>query len=296
MNKKMLPIKNTRFLITGGSGSLGRNIIKRLLDLGAEKILSISRDEGLIKEAENEINSSFVRFKLGDIADKELIANAMKDIDVVFHTAAIKHVSLAEQNPREAHRVNILGLLNILNSSQLIKRLIYVSSDKAINVTNCYGATKLLAEYLVKESVDLYSGTTFIIARCPNLLGSRGSVLPLWEQQLKKDNKIKITDPEMTRYFINIPDAAKFLVDVGLATNPDSSKIFYPLEYTKKFKLKSLAQAFLKVRGNKYSSIETIGASPGEKKHEDYIANCPLMSIKELTSVIKINSAIGNDI
>lgn len=249
-------------------------------------MLSISRDEALIKEAENELNSPLVKFALGDITDKEHIADVMKNIDVVFHTAALKHVSLAEQNPREAHRVNILGLLNILNSSPLIKRLIYVSSDKAINVTNCYGATKLLAEYLVKESASLYKTTTFIIARCPNLLGSRGSVLQLWDQQLKRDNTIRLTDPEMTRYFITMPDAAEFLVNVGLTKKPDSTKIYYPVSYTKKFRLKCLAEAFLKVKGSKGSAIVVVGASPGEKQHEDYIADVPLMKTDELAAIV----------
>ncbi len=282
-----LDIKSTRFLVTGGSGSFGRNIIKRLLDLGAKHIISISRDEDLIKQAENEISSPFVKFKIGDIADKELMENVMKDIDVVFHTAAIKHVSLAEQNPREAYRINILALLNMLNASPTVKRFVHISSDKAIGVTNCYGATKLLGEYLVRESNDLYNKQAYVITRCPNLLGSRGSVLEVWARQLAKDNKIKLSDPEMTRYFITLTDAAKFLVDIGLTPKLDTTRIYYPLEFTKKFKLKDLATAFLTIYGNKDSKIEVTGAAPGEKKHEDYIADVPLCTIAELVTLIK---------
>jgi len=288
--KNSIDIKNTKFLVTGGSGSFGRNIIKKLLALGARNILSISRNEDLIKQAETDVGSSFVKFKLGDITDKEFISNIMREVDVVFHTAAIKHVSLAEQNPREAYRSNVLGVLNVLNSSASIKRFVHISSDKAIGVTNCYGATKLLGEYLVRESNDIHRGNIYIVTRCPNLLGSRGSVLDAWTQQLKKNNKIRISDPEMTRYFITLPDAADFIVDIALMDNVDTKEIYYPLKFTKKFRLKDLAEAFLKIKGNKNSSIDIIGASAGEKKHEDYIADVPLCSVKELVSALeKIN-------
>ena len=279
--------KNTKFLVTGGSGSLGRSIIKRLLELGAKNIVSISRNENLIKEAQGEINSPYVKFKLGDITDKARIENLMKDVDVVFHAAAIKHVSLAEQNSREAYRINIEGLLNILDSSSPIKRFVHISSDKAIGVMNCYGATKLLGEYLVRESNEMYNNNTYVITRCPNLLGSRGSVSDIWIQQLKKDNKIKITDPEMTRYFITIPDAANFLVDIGINDKIDTKKIHYPLKYTKKYQLNDLAEAFLKIHGNKNSKIEVTGASPGEKKHEDYISDVLLTPPKDLILILK---------
>lgn len=286
-NASKIDIKNEKFLVTGGSGSFGRNIIKRLLALGARNIISISRNEDLIKQAEADVGSPFVKFKLGDINDKELINNLMKEIDFVFHTAAIKHVSLAEQNPREAYRSNVLGLLNILNASATAKRFIHISSDKAIGVTNCYGATKLLGEYLVRESNDIHQGNIYLVTRCPNLLGSRGSVLDAWKQQLKKNNKIKISDPEMTRYFITLPNAADFVVKTALANNVDTKEIYYPLQFTKKFRLKDLAEAFLKIHDNKNSSIEITGASPGEKKHEDYIADAPLCSVTELVALLK---------
>ncbi|KKR46249.1 MAG: Polysaccharide biosynthesis protein CapD [Parcubacteria group bacterium GW2011_GWA1_40_21] len=286
-NANKIDLKSARFLVTGGSGSFGRNIIKKLLALGARNILSISRNEDLIKQAETDVGSPFVKFKLGDITDKEFINNIMKEVDVVFHTAAIKHVSLAEQNPREAYRSNILGLLNVLNSSTSIKRFVHISSDKAIGVTNCYGATKLLGEYLVKESNDINRGNIYAVIRCPNLFGSRGSVLDAWAQQLKKNNTIRISDPEMTRYFITLSDAADFVVDIALMDNVDTKEIHYPLKFTKKFRLKDLAEAFLKVRGNKNSSIEIIGVSPGEKKHEDYIADVPLCSVAELVTFLK---------
>lgn len=279
-------VKRTRFLVTGGSGSLGRNIIKVLLKKGAENIISISRDENLIKAAEIEIGSSVVHFRLGDISDPVLIPRLLKDIDVVFHTAALKHVSLAEQNPREFHKVNVQALLNLLDNSSYIKRFIHVSSDKAIGVINCYGGTKLLGEYLVRETNKLYNGNKYIVVRCPNFLGSRGSVLDVWKTQLAKDNKIKVTDPEMTRYFVTLPDAAEFIVKVALQKNLDADRIYYPLRYTRKFALGDLAEAFVEVFGNKDTKIEVIGALPGEKKHEDYIQDAQLASKEELKELL----------
>lgn len=285
MNK--INLRTDKFIVTGGSGSFGRNIIKELLLRGAKNIVSISRDENLVKQAQLDINSPLVKFKLGDITDKATIQNLMKDADVVFHAAAIKHVSLAEENPREAYRVNILGLLNLLDASSHVKRFVHISSDKAIGVMNCYGATKLLGEYLVNESNNLYNKDTYIVTRCPNLLGSRGSVTDVWTQQLKKNNKIRITDPEMTRYFVTLTDAAKFLVDIGLSGSTKADKKYYPLEFTKKYRLGDLAEAFIKVMGDKNSKIEVTGATPGEKKHEDYISDVSLVSISELVSILK---------
>lgn len=279
-------VKRTSFLVTGGSGSLGRNIIKVLLKKGAINIISISRDENLIKGAEVEIGSSAVQFRLGDINDPILIPRLLKDIDVVFHTAALKHVSLAEQNPREFHKINVQALLNLLDNSSYVKRFIHVSSDKAIGVINCYGGTKLLGEYLVRETNKLYNGNKYIVVRCPNFLGSRGSVLDVWKTQLAKDNKIKVTDPGMTRYFVTLPDAAGFIVKIALQKNLDADKIYYPLRYTRKFALGDLAKAFVEVSGNKDTKIEVIGALPGEKKHEDYIQDAKLVSKEELKDLL----------
>ncbi len=278
-------IEKTKFFVTGGSGSLGRSIIKSLLKKGAKNIISISRDENLIRQAELEIGSSPVKFKLGDITDTQLVSRLMKDVDVVFNTAAIKHVSLAEKNPREAHRINIVGLLNLLDNSQSVKRFIHISSDKAIGVVNCYGATKLLGEYLVRESNELYNNGKYVIIRCPNILGSRGSVLEIWKQQAAKDKEIKITDPEMTRYFITPEEAADFIVEVGLDEDTDPDKIYYPLKNTHKFLLKDLAEVFVETVGN-HLEIKVTGAMPGEKKHEDYIEDVGFSSKEELKKLL----------
>lgn len=280
-------IDKIRFLITGGSGSLGKGIIKNLLKLGAKSIVSISRHENLIVQAMNEIRSPYVKFKFGDITNKESVRESLNKIDVVFHTAAIKHVYLTEKDPRETYRINILGLLNMIESEQVIKRFINISSDKALSPSNCYGSTKLLGEYLVNEKNETKSDESkYISIRCPNFIGSRGSVLDLWKLQLRNEGKIIVTNPEMTRYFITIEDASEFVVKTGLSNNVDIKKIHYPLEI-KKFRLKDLAQAFLEMNGLSNRDMKIVGAWPGEKVHENYVKDVPFMSVQDLKSLLK---------
>lgn len=279
-------LRNKRILVTGGSGSMGKQLIKKLIKFPVSEIISLSRDEELIKKAETEITDKKVRFEIGDISDKNKVNIILKNVDIVFHTAALKHVGLAEKYPREILRINVLGLLNLLDNSQNIKRFINISSDKAINVINCYGASKLFAEYLIKESNRIYSGI-YLNIRCPNLLGSRGSVIDLWKKQINQKNTISITDPEMTRYFITIPHAGEFIIDTALKDNIDEKKIFYPQKNIGKFKLGDLAKAFIGVFGNKNTTIQTIGVTSGEKMFEDYICASRLYTVNELEKLIK---------
>jgi len=281
-----MKIKGKKILITGGSGSLGRYLIKELLKNGADNIISLSRDEGLIKEAEGEVQSNKVTWRVGDISDSGMVEKLLNGVDFVYHAAALKHVTLAEKYPREVLKINILGILNLLDHAKNVSRFINVSSDKAIGVVNCYGASKLFAEYLVAETGRMYPGK-YITIRCPNLFGSRGSVLDLWKQLIKKTNVIEVTDPSMTRFFITLSDAAKFITDTSLLPNLSSEKIYYPLSDTKKFLVGDLARAFVSVFGDSKTRIKEIGARSGEKKHEDYMTEVPLLKVEELIKLLK---------
>ncbi|MCL4199879.1 SDR family NAD(P)-dependent oxidoreductase [Patescibacteria group bacterium] len=282
----MTHISKQHIVVTGGSGSLGRHLIRELLRRGAKHIISLSRDEGLIKEAKEWIKSSLVQFVIGDVSDPKQLSRILKGADIVFHAAALKDVSNAEKYPREILKVNIGGITNLLDHAENLKRFIHVSSDKAIGVMNCYGASKLLAEYLVSETNDIYQGK-FLNIRCPNFLGSRGSVLDIWRRQVIHRNKIEITDPEMTRFFITLPDAAKFIVETGLKPNVSSEITYYPLEYTKKFRLGDLGKAFVKIYGDNKTKIVTTGKRHGEKIHEDYVSNVALLNVRELETIIR---------
>jgi len=275
-----------KILVTGGSGSLGRYLIKELLKMGAKNIISVSRDEGLIKEAEGEVQSKYVIWRVGDIADPNLAKRLLSGVKLIYHTAALKHVGIAERYPREVLKTNILGILNLLDQAEDAWRFINISSDKAIGVVNCYGASKLLGEYLVSETNTIFKGK-FINIRCPNFFGSRGSVIDIWRRQIKANNTIEVTNPSMTRFFITIPDAAKFIVETSLQKDLDPSKIYYPLKPTKKFRLGDLARAFVEVFGDKFTKIKTIGIRSGEKLHEDYLSDVGLLTIGELKEFLK---------
>lgn len=279
-------LSTKKILVTGGSGSLGRAIIKELLEKGAKEIISVSRDEGLIKEAEAEVNSPKVTWRSGDISDPKMIQYLLKGVQLIYHTAALKHVSIAEKYPREVLKINILGILNLLDQSENVEEFVNVSSDKALGVVNCYGASKLFGEYLVSETNRIFKGK-FINVRCPNLFGSRGSVIDLWKRVIKQKNLIEVTDPQMTRFFITIEDAAKFIVETSLKEKLDSSQIYYPLSLTKKFRLADLAKAFINVFGDSKTKIKTIGKQSGEKLHEDYLSDVNFLSVKELEDLLR---------
>lgn len=249
-------------------------------------IIAISRDEGLIREAEREVGAPNVRFLVGDICDPKAMNAILDGVDVVYHAAAMKHVSIAEKNPREVLRINVLGTLNILDHAKGLDLFINISSDKAIGVTNCYGSSKLLAEYIVEETNRIFLGK-FINIRCPNFLASRGSVLDNWMRTIRKTNTIQLTDPTMTRYFITMHDAAKFIVDTSTRHDLSPNERYYPLEQTRKFRLGDLAQAFVRVYGNGETRIETIGKQPGEKLHEDYIADVRFDTVGGLEKVLR---------
>lgn len=282
----MKNIAKQKYLITGGSGTFGRYIIRELLSCGAKHIISISRDEGLIKEAKEWIKSDHVQFFIGDICDEKNISKILKNIDIIFHTAALKDVPLAEKYPREVLKVNILGLLNLLEYSENVKRFINISSDKAISIVNCYGASKLFAEYLVNET-NRYNKGVFLNIRCPNLLGSRGSVLDVWRNQLKIRNMIEITDPSMTRFFILPSEAAQFVVEHSMKPRTSVLEIGYPIQYTHKFRLEDLARAFINLYGRKDTVLTTVGKRSGEKVHEDYVGSVSLSSVSELEKYLK---------
>lgn len=273
-------------LITGGSGSLGRHLIKCLLKEKPTHIYSLSRDENLIKEAQIFVSSPKLTFLTGDIRDENTVKKILPKIKIIFHLASQKDVPLAQLYPQEALKTNILGLLNILENANNVKLFINVSTDKVIGVVNYYGATKLLAEGLVIEANNYHQGK-FINIRLPNLFASRGSVVDLWQKTIKKQNTILITHPKMTRYFITLPDAADFIIKVAKLKKLSPQKIYFPKKNIKKFRLSHLASAFVKVFGDKKTKIEKIGPRPGEKLHEDYIKGIPLQTAKQLENLLK---------
>ena len=206
-----------KVLVTGGTGSIGREIVRNLLKYKPKVVRIFSNDEDNTFKMMNELGEmgskmmheiGDYRFLIGDIRDKKRVSLAMEDIDLVYHAAALKHVPLCEYNPFEAIKTNVLGAQNVIEAalSNDVERVINISTDKAVNPVNTMGATKLLAEKLM---IDANEGkgvkkTIFSCVRFGNVLFSRGSVIPLFEEQIKRKMPITITDPEMTRFVMSI--------------------------------------------------------------------------------------------
>ena len=255
-------------MITGGTGSLGNALTKRLLDDGADTIRIFSRNESKQLEMESKFNDDRLRFLIGDIRDYERLERAVEDIDIVFHAAALKHVPVIEYNPFEAIKTNILGSQNVINAClhENVERAICVGTDKAVSPLNTYGATKLLMEklfvtaknYLNKERHE----TKFIALRYGNVLGSSGSVIPKFIEQIKNKEKITITDPNMTRFSISMDEALNFILKA--AELGKGSEIFVPK--LRAYSIMDVKEALFELLGK--TDEETIGIRPGEKLNE----------------------------
>jgi len=207
-NKNEDLFKNKKILVIGGTGTIGSEIVKKLLTYKPKVVRIFSNDEySTFKMIQNLGKKSDRRFLVGDIRDKERLILAMEDIDIVYHAAALKHVPLCEYNPFEAIKTNVLGTQNVIEAAlnNGVSKVINISTDKAINPINTMGATKLLAEKLVIDANE-YKGlrkTLFSSVRFGNVLFSRGSVIPLFEQQIKQNKTITITNPNMTRFVMS---------------------------------------------------------------------------------------------
>lgn len=210
--------ENQSILIIGGTGTIGRQICKLILSFNPKVVRILSRDEFKQFELEQELAeyNSKLRFLIGDVRDVSRLNRAMKDIDIVFDLAAMKHVPACEYNPFEAVRTNVIGTENVINTAMAnnVKKVVFTSSDKAISPTNVMGATKLLAERLIISAnfTQGTGGTKFSVVRFGNVMGSRGSVIPFFKKQILKDKKVTITVPEMTRYMMSILQAADLTI------------------------------------------------------------------------------------
>ena len=262
---------NQVVLITGGTGSFGKKFLKRLLTkYNPKKVIVFSRDEykQVLLQREFQEYSSKLRFFLGDIRDKERLYRAFDGVDIVVHAAALKQVPLAEYNPFEAVKTNIIGAQNIINAAidRGVKKVVALSTDKAVNPINLYGGTKLVMEKLFIAG-NAYVGdkdTIFTVVRYGNVVGSRGSVIPYFLKLAKEGVKeFPITDPRMTRFWITL-DQAVDLVIKALETSV-GGEIFVP-------KIPSMRIVDLAKAIKSDCEFKIIGIRPGEKLHETLIS------------------------
>lgn len=263
-------MKGKTVLITGGTGSLGQCLVRRILKKRPRKAIVYSRHEDLQVAMRREyIHEKRLRFFIGDIRDKDRLEMALRGVDIVIHCAALKHVDVAEYNPFEAVKTNVIGTQNIIEVAirQNVGSVLSVSSDKAVNPVNLYGATKLCADKLI-ENADSYAGnygTKFATIRFGNFWGSRGSVVPYFEK-LKKEGAeyLPITSDKMTRFFIKPDDAVSRVFEALKAMK--GGEVFCP-------KMKSARIQDLAVMIAPNMKTRVVGLRKGEKLHEEMLTS-----------------------
>ncbi|KKO54970.1 UDP-N-acetylglucosamine 4,6-dehydratase family protein [Paenibacillus sp. DMB20] len=268
-------------LVTGGTGSIGSEIVRKLLAFNPKALRIYSRDESKQFNMQQELKEfDNVRYLIGDIRDKQRLSYAMEGVDYIFHAAALKHVPSCEYNPMEAVKTNVIGVQNLIEAAieNNVEKVISISTDKVVNPTNTMGATKLLSERLI-SAASLYKGskrTIFSCVRFGNVMGSRGSVIPLFRDQITKGMPVTVTHKDMTRFMMSIPQAAQLVIDA--AHYSQGGEVFVlkmPI-----LKITDLAQCMIEsyqeASGRMYSGevVET-GIRPGEKLYEE------LMTLEE---------------
>ena len=287
---------NESILITGGTGSFGQMFVKTLLEkYSPKRVIVYSRDE--LKQSEMKSNPLFqnsaLRFFLGDVRDRERLYLAMRDVDYVVHAAALKQVPAAEYNPHEFIKTNVNGATNVVEASLRagVKKVVALSTDKAVNPVNLYGATKLCSDkvFIAANSYAGDSGTIYSVVRYGNVVGSRGSVIPLFVKQ-RESGVVTITKPEMTRFLITLQKGVDFVLES--LESMVGGELFVP-----KIPACSVADIANVVAPN--AKWETIGMRPGEKMHEILIPEDEARNVLEFDNhfvVQPIQSFWGNKI
>lgn len=266
-------------LVTGAGGSIGSEICRQIAPFYPAKLILVGHGENSIYSIEMELKERYssldleIITEIADIQDAEKMNMIMRRFkpDVVYHAAAHKHVPLMERNPEEAFKNNVIGTINVARAASWnsVKTFVMISTDKAVNPTSVMGSTKRLAEMIVQE-MDKKSMTTFVAVRFGNVLGSRGSVIPLFKQQIKKGGPVTVTHPEMVRYFMTIPEASRLVIQTGALAK--GGEIFV-LDMGEPVKIVDLAKNMIKLSGNSIEEIgiEFTGIRPGEKLYEELL-------------------------
>ncbi len=279
--------KNQVVLVTGGTGSFGKKFIEIMLkDYQPKKLIIFSRDE--LKQYEMQaagFNHPSLRYFIGDIRDRERLVRALNGVDIVVHAAALKQVPACEYNPMEAIKTNIMGTSNVMEAAldAGVRKVLALSTDKAVNPVNLYGATKLAAEKLVVQSNAYAAGTAtrYSCVRYGNVVGSRGSVVPVFLKQ-RESGKVTITDDRMTRFWLSLEQGVRFVI--SCIEQMEGGEVFVP-------KIPSMNVTDLARAIAPKAKIDIIGIRPGEKLHEVMISEDESRHTVELEKMFVIQPA-----
>ena len=287
--------KGKNILITGGTGSIGMGLAKQLAKYNPKEIRIFSNDENSIFEAKENLGANHVyKLMVGDVRDKDRLNLAIRNVDIVFHTAAMKHITICEDNPFDAVKTNVVGTSNILEASIIeeVEKFVFISTDKATNPTSTLGGSKLLAERLTLDA-GTYAGkgkTKFAIVRFGNVLGSRGSVFQIFQNQIKMKKPLTVTDKRMTRFIMSISEAASMILKVTKILKDGE---IYILKMPS-IRIEDLAKGMLHVYGSKFpdyrnTSSLKITKPRGERFHELLITNEEMPFCHDIGDMYKIS-------
>lgn len=279
--------KDKVLMITGGTGSFGNTVLKRFLSTDVREIRIFSRDEKKQEEMRIELNNSKLKFYIGDVRDYDSIYQGMRGVDYVFHAAALKQVPSCEFYPMEAVRTNVIGTENVMNAATAngVKRVVVLSTDKAVYPINAMGITKAMAEKLLvaKSRMQREGETVFCATRYGNVMASRGSVIPLFVSQIKEGKPLTVTDPNMTRFLMSLEDSVDLVIyayehgqqgDIFVQKAPAST-------------VADLAQALTELFGGK-EKARIIGTRHGEKLYESLISREEMAHAQDMGGYYRI--------
>jgi UDP-N-acetylglucosamine 4,6-dehydratase len=284
-------------LITGGTGSWGNELTRQLLEFDPARIVIYSRSEFNQVTMERRFDDPRLHFMIGDVRDYERLAECTKGVDYIFHLAALKHVPVCEEHPTEAIKTNIAGTKNVINAAKRngVRKVIDVSTDKAVDPLNFYGMTKAIGERLIIHANLDASSTQFVCIRAGNVLGTNGSVVPYFVDQVRQTRRIKLTDKRMTRYFLSLPQAIHLLFKAVEASHGGETFVMR----MPACRIVDLAEVIAAQISHDPVSIDEVGVRPGEKIHEvlvsryeapltreydsDYFLILPQLHVKGLT-------------
>ena len=281
-----MSFKQKTLLITGGTGSFGNAVLKRFLDTDIEEIRIFSRDEKKQDDMRKRYNNPKLKFYIGDVRDYQSVLSAVRGVDFIYHAAALKQVPSCEFHPMEAVKTNVLGTENVLEAaiSSGVKRVICLSTDKAVYPINAMGISKAMMEKVVVAKSRSSNETVICATRYGNVMASRGSVIPLFVDQIKAGQPITITDPDMTRFMMTLDDA----VDLVLYAFEHGSPGDIYVQKAPAATIETLAHALTELMGLPEHEVRIIGTRHGEKLFEALLSREEMVAAENLEGYYRV--------